>query len=575
MATAKKNQTLPVGYKLQDYVIRQVLSTGGFSLVYLAEDKNKQTVAIKEYMPTSLALREDGATVMLDNEDDSATFKHGLKCFFEEGLALANIDHKNIVRVTNFFRENNTVYMVMQYERGKSLQEYILSQEEPVNEKFVRRVFGELLNGLREVHLQKMLHLDIKPANLYIRLDGSPVLLDFGSARQTLTLSQSKLSPSYTPGFAPPEQYFDRKQLGPWSDIYSVGASMYSCLARSAPIAANQRVKKDFLAPATNVGKGIYSEELLTIIDNCLQLDYLDRPQSPRDYNQDRLAYSYSKDSLLLVLADGMGGHRHGEVAAQLAIKTLTDAFQRLAKPLLNNPAKFLTDHIQQVHDMIENVTQSESLAESPRTTVVVAVIQRGYLYCAHVGDSRLYHFRGNHLLYRTEDHSIVQSLYNKGMIGKEEMATHPYRNKIYNCVGGEVPPQIDLSDRIELVEGDTILLCTDGLWGVLDDAKIKATLNQNIDVTLGTKALMDEAEQAADEHGDNLSAIALQWGDKQLSDDTVSTQLMPLGDTTTIINPVTQQKVDGSDPQDLSDDDIESTIAEIQAALNKTKQKN
>ncbi|KAG1649547.1 Serine/threonine phosphatase stp [Nymphon striatum] len=530
MATAKKNQTLPVGYKLQDYVIRQVLSTGGFSLVYLAEDKNKQTVAIKEYMPTSLALREDGATVMLDNEDDSATFKHGLKCFFEEGLALANIDHKNIVRVTNFFRENNTVYMVMQYERGKSLQEYILSQEEPVNEKFVRRVFGELLNGLREVHLQKMLHLDIKPANLYIRLDGSPVLLDFGSARQTLTLSQSKLSPSYTPGFAPPEQYFDRKQLGPWSDIYSVGASMYSCLARR---------------------------------------------QGPRDYNQDRLAYSYSKDSLLLVLADGMGGHRHGEVAAQLAIKTLTDAFQRLAKPLLNNPAKFLTDHIQQVHDMIENVTQSESLAESPRTTVVVAVIQRGYLYCAHVGDSRLYHFRGNHLLYRTEDHSIVQSLYNKGMIGKEEMATHPYRNKIYNCVGGEVPPQIDLSDRIELVEGDTILLCTDGLWGVLDDAKIKATLNQNIDVTLGTKALMDEAEQAADEHGDNLSAIALQWGDKQLSDDTVSTQLMPLGDTTTIINPVTQQKVDGSDPQDLSDDDIESTIAEIQAALNKTKQKN
>lgn len=302
---------------------------------------------------------------------------------------------------------------------------------------------------------------------------------------------------------------------------------------------------------------------------------YQNSRQGPRDYNQDRLAYSYSKDSLLLVLADGMGGHRHGEVAAQLAIKTLTDAFQRLAKPLLNNPAKFLTDHIQQVHDMIENVTQSESLAESPRTTVVVAVIQRGYLYCAHVGDSRLYHFRGNHLLYRTEDHSIVQSLYNKGMIGKEEMATHPYRNKIYNCVGGEVPPQIDLSDRIELVEGDTILLCTDGLWGVLDDAKIKATLNQNIDVTLGTKALMDEAEQAADEHGDNLSAIALQWGDKQLSDDTVSTQLMPLGDTTTIINPVTQQKVDGSDPQDLSDDDIESTIAEIQAALNKTKQKN
>lgn len=279
MATSK-NQTLPIGYILQDYIITQVLSTGGFSFVYLAQDLNKKTVAIKEYMPTGLALREDGATVLLGTDDDAATFKHGLKCFFEEGLALAKIDHKNIVRVTNFFRENNTVYMVMQYEHGKSLQDYILSQPEPVSEKFVRRVFGELLNGLREVHTQKLLHLDIKPANIYIRNDGSPVLLDFGSARQTLTQVQSKLSPSYTPGFAPPEQYFERRQLGPWSDIYSVGASMYSCLVRSAPIAANLRVKQDFLAPAVKVGKGIYTQELLQIIDNSLKLDYMQRPQS-------------------------------------------------------------------------------------------------------------------------------------------------------------------------------------------------------------------------------------------------------------------------------------------------------
>ena len=279
MATSK-NQTLPIGYILQDYIITQVLSTGGFSFVYLAQDLNKKTVAIKEYMPTGLALREDGATVLLGTDDDAATFKHGLKCFFEEGLALAKIDHKNIVRVTNFFRENNTVYMVMQYEHGKSLQDYILSQPEPVSEKFVRRVFGELLNGLREVHTQKLLHLDIKPANIYIRNDGSPVLLDFGSARQTLTQVQSKLAPSYTPGFAPPEQYFERKQLGPWSDIYSVGASMYSCLIRSAPIAANLRVKQDFLAPAVKVGKGIYTQELLQIIDNSLKLDYMQRPQS-------------------------------------------------------------------------------------------------------------------------------------------------------------------------------------------------------------------------------------------------------------------------------------------------------
>lgn len=271
---------LPIGYRLQDYTITKVLSTGGFSFVYLAKDSEDNTVAIKEYMPTGLALREEGSTVILGSEEDSKLFKHGLKCFFEEGLTLAKIDHENIVRVTNFFRENNTVYMVMQYERGKSLQDYILSESEPVSEQFVRRVFGQLLNGLREVHLQKLMHLDIKPANIYIRLDGSPVLLDFGSARETLSDVQPTLSPSFTSGFAPPEQYYERKKLGPWSDVYSVGASMYSCLTRAAPIAANKRVKKDFLVPAINIGEGIYSPELLSIIDSCLQLDYLDRPQS-------------------------------------------------------------------------------------------------------------------------------------------------------------------------------------------------------------------------------------------------------------------------------------------------------
>ncbi len=278
--TKVKNKTLPIGYQLQDYTITKVLSTGGFSFVYLAKDEDGQTVAIKEYMPTGLALREGGETVILNSDEDEKMFKHGLKCFFEEGLALAKIDHENIVRVTNFFRENNTVYMVMQYEQGKSLQQYILSSTEPVSEQFIRRVFGQLLNGLRDVHLHKLLHLDIKPANIYIRLDGSPVLLDFGSARETLSEVQSKLSPSYTSGFAPPEQYYDRKKLGPWSDIYSVGASMYACLTRAAPIAANKRIKKDFLAPAISIGEETYSPELLAIIDSCLQLDYLDRPQS-------------------------------------------------------------------------------------------------------------------------------------------------------------------------------------------------------------------------------------------------------------------------------------------------------
>jgi serine/threonine protein kinase len=278
--SSTNNQSLPIGYQLKQYKIRKVLSAGGFSFVYLASDADGTTIAIKEYLPSALALRAEGDQIVIPTQEASGSFRHGLKCFFEEGRALANINHKNIVRVLNFFRANETVYMVMQYERGKSLQEYILSHNEPVSENFVRRVFTELLNGLREVHTQKLLHLDIKPANIYIRLDGSPVLLDFGSARQTLTDAVAKLPPSYTPGFASPEQHTSRDELGPWSDIYSIGATIYSCLTRSSPVAANERLKKDTIAPATKVGKDIYSDNLLKIIDSCLELDHLKRPQS-------------------------------------------------------------------------------------------------------------------------------------------------------------------------------------------------------------------------------------------------------------------------------------------------------
>ncbi len=297
--------------------------------------------------------------------------------------------------------------------------------------------------------------------------------------------------------------------------------------------------------------------------------------QGPRQYNQDRLAYSYSKDALLLVVADGMGGHRHGEIAAQLAVTTMTDAFQRLAVPTLSSPAKFLIDHIQQIHDMIDQLTQERELIEAPRTTIVAAVVQRGVLYCAHVGDSRLYHFRDGHLLFRTEDHSIVQSLYSKGIINKDDMSTHPYRHKVYSCLGGDVPPKIDLSDRHELLEGDTILLCTDGVWGAVTDEQVKRILNSP-SITDGVTTLLDVAEDTSQEQGDNMSAIGLQWGDKQSNGLAVSTVSMAMGLTTTIMNPTTypnqQSGQDATMDGDFTDDEIENTIAEIQRALLKTK---
>lgn len=276
-----KNLALPVGYRLLDYEIEQVLSSGGFSFVYLARNKEKELVAIKEFLPIGLALRLDGENVVVNSPEESNIFKFGLQCFFEEGLTLAKIEHKNIVRVTNFFRANGTVYMVMVYEQGKPFQQHIVESNGQLNEIFLRKVLLELLNGLREVHSQKLLHLDIKPANIYIRdEDNSPVLLDFGSARQTLTDTQAKLPPSYTPGFAAPEQYYDRKLLGPWSDIYSIGACLYSCLTRSSPVAANLRIKKDTLIPAEEIGRDIYSTSFLRIIDQAMALDYTWRLQS-------------------------------------------------------------------------------------------------------------------------------------------------------------------------------------------------------------------------------------------------------------------------------------------------------
>jgi hypothetical protein len=277
---SQANQPLPPGSTLQNYRVDKPLSSGGFSIVYLARDENDETVAIKEYLPSSLALRREGDALPSIAEENIPTFRYGMKCFFEEGRALARLSHPNVVRVLNFFRANDTVYLVMHYERGRTLQDYIQARRGAIKENFIRRIFTLALNGLREVHANKLLHLDLKPANIYIRNDHTPVLIDFGAARQTLTEGGFKLNPMYTPGFAPPEQYKNRELLGPWSDMYSIGASMFAAIAGAAPQAADQRVERDLMLSASKLFPGRYSDQLLETIDWCLQLDHLKRPQS-------------------------------------------------------------------------------------------------------------------------------------------------------------------------------------------------------------------------------------------------------------------------------------------------------
>jgi eukaryotic-like serine/threonine-protein kinase len=282
---AQTNAPLPEGLEVGGYRIVKKISSGGFSIVYLATDDQGNSVAIKEYLPASLAQRRPGELLPYIAPENLNTYRIGLKCFFEEGRALASIYHPNIVRVLNFFRANETVYMVMKYESGRSLQEHVLrnrskEQKDVLSERFIRRVFAQVMNGLREVHSNRLLHLDVKPANVYLRMDGTPILLDFGAARQTLQRDISKTYPMYTPGFAAPELYKRDAELGPWTDVYSIGACIYACMSGMPPQESDARLKEDKMPTALRAFRGLYSNELISMIERCLRLNSLERPQT-------------------------------------------------------------------------------------------------------------------------------------------------------------------------------------------------------------------------------------------------------------------------------------------------------
>lgn len=280
--TSQNNHALPPGSEIEGYRIERQLSAGGFSIVYLAQDPAGNPVAIKEYLPNALALRGEGELAPTVPPEYLADFNHGLKLFFEEGRALVGIDHPNVVRVLNFFRANGTVYLVMRYEVGRTLRELVRKRSGRLDEGFLRGMFTGLLDGLGEVHGSGLLHLDIKPANIWLRNDGSPMLLDFGAARYAVDIGPPAPRAMYTPGYAAPEQYHGKFTLGPWTDIYAVGACMYAALTGASPQAADERMVDDQLLPARQQGADRYSPRLLATIDDCLRLDPPRRPQHAR-----------------------------------------------------------------------------------------------------------------------------------------------------------------------------------------------------------------------------------------------------------------------------------------------------
>lgn len=291
MSNQTPHNALPAGYKLHWYEIKSILGQGGFGITYLAHDLNlAKDVAIKEYLPTEFSRRESDFTVLPVSDDRQAHYQWGLDRFITEARTLSKFEHPNIVKVHAVFEENNTGYMVMSYEYGKSLQD-ILQEQKTLDEQTLLSIIYPLMAGLELVHKHQFIHRDIKPDNIFIRNDGSPALLDFGSARQALSGQSKALTILVTPGYAPVEQYYSESdEQGPWTDIYGLGATLYRAISGQSLVNAVDRSKsildnsKDSYVTALDIGKGNYSNTFLQAVDHAIQFKATDRPQTVADW---------------------------------------------------------------------------------------------------------------------------------------------------------------------------------------------------------------------------------------------------------------------------------------------------
>jgi len=300
-----------------------------------------------------------------------------------------------------------------------------------------------------------------------------------------------------------------------------------------------------------------------------------------RKVNQDRMGYSFTRDALLLVLADGMGGHLRGEIAATIMLQTISKLFQKQATPYVKKPGRFLEEAFLAAHHEIHRYRAENSLPETPRTTVVACLIQHNTATWAHCGDSRLYWMRRGQVLGRTRDHSHIEHLIAQGLAKPSERATHPDRNKLYNCIGASSLPKIELASQAGLLPGDVLLLCSDGLWTMLPDEEIAHRLATQT-IVRAVPDLIDMATTIAGATSDNTTALAIMWqgspdveAPSTASVDTatvISTRMLPedLVSTTILstLEPAAPHEADV-----FSEDEIEKAIAEIRGAIERSSQ--
>jgi TonB family protein len=284
---------LPVGYKLDEYLIGRLLGHGGFGLTYLAQDTNLNAlVAIKEFLPQEFALRNANSEVIAKSEFDAESYRWGLDRFKEEARALARFKHPNIVRVSRLIESNGTAYMVMDFEPGMTLSQYLKRYGATLDEDLVLGMFLPVLDGLEALHRLLLVHRDIKPSNIYVRAYGGPMLIDFGAVRQAIGAQSRNLTSLVTPGYAPIEQYTTDGRQGAWSDLYATGATIYYCMFGHAPADAARRsaalsdAGDDPYTNAVTRGQDRYSKPLLECVDWALQFRMRDRPQNAHEFRE-------------------------------------------------------------------------------------------------------------------------------------------------------------------------------------------------------------------------------------------------------------------------------------------------
>jgi len=270
------NLVLPKGFKLNEYVISKKLSSGGFSVVYLAYDKHGQPVAIKEFFPNHLHLRSKGTRIDFINMREKHRFQEGLKGFKDETEIVMRLKHRNIIEIINFFEMNNTAYIVMPYEYGMTLSRYI-SNEKNATEGEIISIIEGIFQAVQMFHDNNIIHLDLKPGNIWLRPNKEALILDFGTARIIDDPVKSKQPPMHTPGYAAPEQhreFFQPQRVGVWTDYYGLGTTLYALIERGTPKPSPQFLLNNNCITMTEERKGQFSEKLLSLVEYLTQPDW-------------------------------------------------------------------------------------------------------------------------------------------------------------------------------------------------------------------------------------------------------------------------------------------------------------